>query len=759
MSSVPSVPGGTEAIRVLHVDDEPGLGEMVATFLERSNDRLRVETATSAEEGLALLADGEFDCVVSDYDMSGRNGIDFLGSIRAEWPDLPFILYTGKGSEEIASEAITAGATDYLQKEVGTDHYAVLANRIVNVVERERARASMGEIQHLFSELANSADDVLWLFSREWNELAFVTESYEEVYGQSRSVLREDPRAFLDAVHPDDRERVERAMDALSAGESVDIEYRVNAAEDYERHVWVKADPITDAAGAVTHIGGFTRDVTDRKKREIELARAQRQYEATFEDPNVLTGVLAPDGTVRDVNRTAMEYVDADLDAIVGRPFSEAPWWGDDDTLKEDGEEWVERAAAGEYVPFETEVVSSDGRRIVSGVFRPVTDDDGEVTGIVVSDQDITDRRGREHVLREMYEVIADRDRSFDEQVRALLALGRTRLGVDYGTLSRVRGDEYVFEVVDADDGSIDEGEVVPLSATNCEIAVENRRTLVFGDVERDAPGETDRAGFTEWRIACYLGAPVFDGEGVYGTFCFYGREPRAEGFSEWEVTLVELMSRWVSYELQRRRTSECLDRFASIVSHDLRNPLNVAEGSIELVEETGDLDRLSNARRALDRMNALIDDLLVLARSGVAVDDPSPLDLEATAERSWANVPTAAASLCVETDRTVRAEGTRLEQLFENLLRNAVEHGGRDVTVTVGDLTDGFYVADDGDGIPADDREAVFEGGFSTAPDGTGYGLAIVRRVADAHGWNVRATDGSAGGVRFEFTGIESGG
>ncbi|ESP88081.1 hybrid sensor histidine kinase/response regulator [Candidatus Halobonum tyrrellensis] len=758
MSGVAAAPPATGTIRVLHVDDEPGLGDLVATFLERTNDRLAVETVASAGEGLDLLADAEFDCVVSDYDMAGRNGIDFLEAIRAEWPDLPFILYTGKGSEEVASEAITAGATDYLQKETGTDHYAVLANRIVNVVERERARSSVDETQRLFSELANSADDVLWLFSHDWEDVVFMSESYEEVYGEPRSTLHDDASAFLDAIHPDDRERVRRAMARLSAGESIDIEYRVNESEEYGRHVWVKADPITDAAGSVTHIGGFTRDVTDRKAREFELASAQRQYEAMFEDPNILAAVLAPDGTVRDVNRTAMEYIDADFDAIVGRPFSETPWWGDDDALERDVEEWVERAAAGEYVPFETEVVSSDGRRVVSGVFRPVTDDEGEVTEIVVSDQDITDRRGRERVLREMYEVIADRDRSFDEQVRALLELGRQQLGVDYGTLSRVRGDEYVFEVVDADGGGIDEGDVVPVSATNCEIAVERRETLAIGDVERDAPEETDRAGFSEWGITCYLGAPVFDDEDVYGTFCFYGSEPRAEGFSEWEVTLVELMSRWVSYELQRQQTNDRLDRFASIVSHDLRNPLNVAQGSIELAEETGDLDRLADARRALDRMTALIDDLLVLARSGVAVDDPSTFDLGATAERSWANVPTGDARLRVETDRTVRADGTRLEQLFENLFRNAVEHGGTGVTVTVGGLDDGFYVADDGAGIPADDREAVFEAGFSTASQGTGFGLSIVREVVDAHGWQVHTTDGPAGGARFEFTGVASG-
>ncbi|MDS0299200.1 response regulator [Halogeometricum sp. S1BR25-6] len=794
MNEFAGVSPSTDRIRVLHVDDAPDLGELVAAFLERADDRLTVETAASVEEGLDRLAEETFDCVVSDYEMPERTGIDFLETIRSTRPDLPFILYTGRGSEEVASEAITAGATDYLQKESGTDHYAVLANRIANVVERDRARTSMNEIQHLFAELVDRTDDVLWLFSRDWSELVFITDSYETVYGQSLATLREDSRAFLDAVHPEDRERVERSMEALSNGRAVDVEYRVNEAEGYGRYVWVKGEPITDAEGRVTHVGGSTRDITYRRTREEELARAERQYEAVFEDPNVLVGLLTPDGTVLDVNRTAMEYIDADREAVLGTPFREAPWWGDDDSLREDVQRWVDRAASGEYVPFEAEIVGADGHRTVSGVFRPVTNDDGEVTEIIVSDRDITDRRTRERVLREMYEITADPELSFDEQVRGLLALGRAQLGVGYGTLSRIRGEEYRFEVVDAADDSISEGDIVPLSATNCEIAAATEKTLVLENIERDAPEETDRAGFTEWGISCYLGTPVFVDDGVYGTFCFYDTEPRREPFSEWEVTLVDLMSRWVSSELQRQRANERLqrqngrlERFASIVSHDLRNPLSVAMGSVELAEQTEDLDHLAPARRSLKRMNGLIDDLLMLARSGDVIDDLSAVELASVVEQSWMNVPTADATLRVETEQTVRADGTRLRQLFENLVRNAVEHGarqasgrsapgdsvehgstssetasheaesgGRSVTVTVGDLPDGFYVADDGPGIPPENRDRVFEHGYSTDRDGTGYGLAIVREIADAHGWEIRVTESAEGGARFDITGVD---
>lgn len=128
-----------EAIRILHVDDEPAFAELAAELLEREDDRFEVVTETSASAGLSSLQAGDFDAVVSDYEMPEMDGLEFLKAVRDEFPDLPFVLFTGRGSEEIAAEAVTAGVTDYIQKRTGTDQYKVLANRLANLVERHRA--------------------------------------------------------------------------------------------------------------------------------------------------------------------------------------------------------------------------------------------------------------------------------------------------------------------------------------------------------------------------------------------------------------------------------------------------------------------------------------------------------------------------------------------------------------------------------------------------------------------------------------------
>ncbi|MFW5939208.1 MAG: GAF domain-containing protein [Halolamina sp.] len=204
--------------------------------------------------------------------------------------------------------------------------------------------------------------------------------------------------------------------------------------------------------------------------------------------------------------------------------------------------------------------------------------------------------------------------------------------------------------------------------------------------------------------------------------------------------------------EAELRRQNERLDQFASVVSHDLRNPLNVAAGYLDLVRETGDLEKLDNVDDALDRMDALVTDLLRLAREGKDVGETRSVSLDAVARTAWSHVATDEGALVVETRREVDADADRLVALFENVYRNSVEHAGAETTVTVGDLTDreGFYVADDGPGInPAIEP---FDPGVTTSDEGTGFGLSIVKSIAEAHGWSVSTAESENGGARFEF-------
>jgi len=254
------------SIRVLHVDDDPGITELTADLLVEEDDRFSVDTALNAEEGLEKLDTTEFDCIVSDYEMPVRDGIEFLRQVRATFPDLPFILFTGKGSEEVAAEAISAGVSDYLQKDQGLSVYSILANRIDNLVDQYRSRRSAEKLEQRLSTLAEAANDILWLFTADWSELLFVNSQYEEIWGRSISELQEEPQSFMRGIHPDDHDHVREAMEELSNGAPVDLEYRVNESEEFSRWVWVQGEPVfDDDEDEVIQLAGFARDITEWK--------------------------------------------------------------------------------------------------------------------------------------------------------------------------------------------------------------------------------------------------------------------------------------------------------------------------------------------------------------------------------------------------------------------------------------------------------------------------------------------------------------
>jgi PAS domain S-box-containing protein len=226
--------------------------------------------------------------------------------------------------------------------------------------------------------------------------------------------------------------------------------------------------------------------------------------------------------------------------------------------------------------------------------------------------------------------------------------------------------------------------------------------------------------------------------------------------------------------ERELERQNERLDAFTGIVSHDLRNPLSVARGYADLAVQTGDASHVAAVVDQLDRMDTMLDELLTLASQGEVVGDTERVDVETTARRAWSHVETGDAALSVDADDdAIDADPGRLQELLENLVRNAVEHGSASeragseedeasvgaagtadaLTVTVGvlDADAGFFVADDGVGIPESDRDTVMQMGYSTADDGTGFGLGIVAEIARAHGWSVSVTESADGGARFE--------
>jgi len=218
--------------------------------------------------------------------------------------------------------------------------------------------------------------------------------------------------------------------------------------------------------------------------------------------------------------------------------------------------------------------------------------------------------------------------------------------------------------------------------------------------------------------------------------------------------------------ELERQ--NEQLEQFASVVSHDLRNPLNVANGYVQIAKDKyDDDDVIHEIEQSHERMETIIEDVLALAREGEEIDEFESVDLATVAHEAWEHVDTKDASFECTVEATVAADSTRLSRIFENLLRNALDHGPDDATLSVGAVERtsddvatgtnyGFYVADDGPGIPEDQRDEVLEAGHTTADDGTGLGLSIVQSIVEAHGWEIAVAESEDGGARFDITNVQ---
>lgn len=582
-----------DAIRILHVDDNPDIAAMTETFLERENERFTVETMTNTREALNRVAANPPDCIVSDYDMPGLNGLEFLEAIREDYPELPFILFTGKGSEEVASDAISAGVTDYLQKESATSQYAVLANRILNAVEGFVAQQ---ERQRHLDAIETAQEGISIL---DEDRFVYVNEAYATLYGY-------DPEEML--------------------GEHWSLIY---------------------------------------PEEEVPEAR----------------------------------------DKILPEVMETGHWHGKTTGLRKDGSTFVE----------DHTLALTEGGELVCTV------------------RDITEREQQQKRLE-------------NTLTRLELAVEGANLGVwdwDMRT-DRVKFNERWAEILGHTLDEIEprleawETRVHPADLDDVEAALQAH---IDGETQYYDTEHRMRTADGNWKWIRDIGK-VLERNDV-------GEAIRAAGI---HLDITEQKERELELDQEKKR----LEEFTSVVSHDLRNPLGVAKGRVELARDDCENEHLEAVEAALDRMDELINDLLLLARSGDHIDEMVPVELPTLVESCWRNVETADATIRTETDLTIRADRSRVSQLLENLFRNAIEHGGENVTVTVGELEDGFYVADDGPGIPDDEQDAVFEVGYSTLTGGTGFGLSIVNQVVKAHGWSIHVTDSSNRGARFEILGVD---
>lgn len=393
---------------------------------------------------------------------------------------------------------------------------------------------------------------------------------------------------------------------------------------------------------------------------------------------------------------------------------------------------------------------------VVDQTIVPILDEHDEPQKFVATNQEITERKERERRLRELHRatrrLVTATDRG---EVAALTAqAASTILGYDSSVVRYVTDDGLLRPVAITDQAQTEMGERpdYPISED-----ILPARAYTQGEPQLvEDLSDHERYEGAEIRSAMYL--PIGD----YGILSVTDSVPRAFGQSD--INLVSVLVASTETALDRlereneiRRQNERLEKFGRTVAHDLRNPINVVEANLDVATLSDDPQEAhGNIQKACAHMTDLVDDLLALAKQGKVVLDPSPAPLDQCANEAWNQVETASMELDVGDVPEILMDQNRVQQVFENLFRNAKEHAGPDATIRIGMLDDGFYVEDDGPGIPENVRDSVFDSGMTTDEDGTGFGLTIVKQIATAHNWTISATEGTDGGARFEFRGVE---
>ncbi|MBP1921095.1 PAS domain S-box-containing protein [Halorubrum alkaliphilum] len=284
-----------EGIRVLHVDDDGAFADLVATYLERLDDAFSVRSETAARDALETLGSGSFDCIVSDYDMPGMTGLELLDAVRSNDIDVPFVLFTGKGSEEIASDAIAAGATDYIQKEGGTDQYTVLANRVRNAVDQYRSKRALASSQERLSRFIEQSP----LGTIEYDEtfeIVRTNPAAETILGyDAEELVGETWTPFV----PTDQHRTVAAVERdllANRGGFRSVNENVTADGERIRCTWYN-QVVTDDDGEVIRVFSQFEDITEREERKRRLERTNAVLSTVFDA--LPHGVLAEDADRR----------------------------------------------------------------------------------------------------------------------------------------------------------------------------------------------------------------------------------------------------------------------------------------------------------------------------------------------------------------------------------------------------------------------------------------------------------------------------
>lgn len=732
-------------MKVLLVDDESDTLEQAKIFLEREDERIDVDTATSAEEGLQKFAVNDYDAIVSDYQMPGMNGLDFLENVRNErGSKIPFIIFTGKGREEVAMEALNLGADRYFQK--GGDaksQYRVLAQAIGQEVEHWYAEESLKSREKKYRDLTEKS--LVGVYIIQDDEFKYVNPEFCKIFGYDEETLL--GKNYKDLVAPRDKNLVAEGVNERQAGMGEPTRYPLKALNKEGEEIYVEVFSVPTTYQGEPAVQGTLIDITERKDMEEKFRKSEERFRSFINSTSDL--VFLKDDEFRHilVNESYKEFLGKDEEEVIGKT--------DYDLLPEDLADQCRESDEKALQTGKTITVEEVfGNRVFESNKFPVELSGGEigVGGIV---KDITQRKGVEKKLRELHKTASKLEGAESEDEICQIAVDAAEEILEFSVCSIDLLDESGKLVVKAVSTEVEPEDYMERRPENAGLAgktVLNKESYLLDDLHG---AEDAKPVKEEYRSA--ISVPIKD-KGVFQTI-----SSETGHFDERDLEMVELLMDHVSEALERVRTEEREEFLHSLLRHDVRNKAQIVEGYIELLKDTDlteeqeelvDKARDSSAKEMeiIEKVRALRE---VEKEEGGKIDI-SPIVRDAV-EETEDEASKAGMDIeldCPEFKCKVRGKSL-LKELFTNLIGNSIKHsGGSKIRIICRELEDEivFSIEDDGEGIPEDIEDRIFERGFKSGENaGSGLGLYLVNEIAESYGGRIEVEDSKLGGARFD--------